>query len=160
MRVSAAARRTLPVAGSLFALALAVTGCGGSEESGGSGDTAAADVPKAAPSTPAAQSGARAAAVQPGQPAQPQTEPAPADLANFSCTRTKGIWSATGDVSNSAKQPMVYTVTVVTLQGADVAGEESERVLLEGGESTRLELPGISTGTADECLPRVVREPR
>jgi hypothetical protein len=159
VRVSAAARRTPPVAGCLCALALAVTGCG-SEEPGGSGDSggaSAAGAPKAAPSTAAARSGARAAAAQ---PAQPRAEPAPADLANFSCTRTKGTWSAGGDVSNSAKQPMVYTVTVVTLQGADVAGEESERVLLEGGEATRLELPGISTGTADACIPRVVREAR
>jgi hypothetical protein len=155
--VSPAARRTLSIAGCLLALALAAPACGGSEESGGSGDAAAADAPKTAPSTPAAESGARPAAAQ---PAQPRAEPAPADLANFSCTRTKGIWSASVDVTNSAKRPMVYTVTVVTLQGADVAGEESEQVLLKGGESTRLELPGVSTGTADACMPRVLREPR
>ncbi|MDQ4085322.1 MAG: hypothetical protein M3165_05840, partial [Actinomycetota bacterium] len=110
-------------------------------------------------STPAAASGTGGPApARRVVAAQPQ--PVPADLANFSCTRRRGVWSASGDISNSAREPMVYTLTVVTIAGADVAGEDTERVRLRPGESTGFELPAISRGAAETCSPRLVRVPR
>jgi hypothetical protein len=141
--------------GLVAVLAMVLGGCGGSDEP--ASQSAAA---KAAPTASAAVSlpGAGAAAAQPV--AAPQPTAAPADLANFSCTRRHGVWSAHGDVSNAGRDPMVYTVTVVTISGADVAGEDTTRFLLRPGGSTSFDLPAVSTGPADECMPRLVREPR
>lgn len=136
-------------------LALALSACGGSDE------PAAESAPaKAAPTASAAANVPRAGAAAAQPVAAPQPTVAPADLANFSCARRHGVWSARGDVSNSARTPMIYTVTVVTLAGADVAGEDTSRFVLRPGTSTTFRLPAISTGPADDCLPRLVREPR
>lgn len=86
--------------------------------------------------------------------------PAAADLSNFSCTRQGGVWSAEGDITNSGQVAMVYTVTVVTVDGAGVSGEDSAQVLLRPGASTSFDLPGIAEGPADACLPRLLRTPR
>jgi hypothetical protein len=143
---------TILVAG----LALTLGACGGSEEPASQADPA-----KAAPTASAASGGPRGAGAAAAQPvAAPQPTAAPADLANFSCTRRRGVWSAQGDVTNSTRDPMVYTVTVVTVSGTDIAGEDTTRFALKPGSATSFELPAVSTGPADDCMPRLVREPR
>jgi hypothetical protein len=134
-------------------LALLLGACGESEE------PAARPAPPK-PTESAAASGPRAAAASAEPVAAPQPTMAPADLANFSCTRRHGAWSAHGDVINSTRDPMVYTVTVVTIAGTDIAGEDSTRFVLRPRASTSFDLPAISTGPADDCMPRLVREPR
>lgn len=156
--MSIAVPRLLPAL--LATIALAVSGCGGDD-----GDEAAAPASPAAtaPAAADAAGGARGTgrATAGRQAREPKAQTAAADLANFSCTqRTGGVWSASGDVTNSGSAPMVYTVTVVTVEGAEVAGEESEQLLLEPGESTGFELAAISRGSADACMPRVLRTPR
>jgi len=141
--------------GLVAGLALLLGACGGSEEPASQSAPA-----KAAPTAAAAANagpGAKAAA----QPvAAPQPTAAPADLANFSCARRHGVWSAHGDVSNSTRDPMVYTLTVVTISGTAISGEDGSRFLLRPGASTSFDLPAVSTGPADDCVPRLLREPR
>jgi hypothetical protein len=92
---------------------------------------------------------------------EPQVQPAAADLANFSCTQARGgVWSATGDVTNSAKEPMVYTVTVVTVDGSEISGEETTDLLVKPDEAVSFDLPTVASGAADACMPRLVRAPR
>jgi hypothetical protein len=145
--VTLAVRRGLPAV--TTGLALVLAGCGGSEP----------EQPSTQPAAPTASaaSGSGAAAVR--RVAAPQPTPAPGDLTNFSCTPRRGVWTASGDISNSAREPMVYTLTVVTVAAADVAGEDTEQVRLRPGESTSVELPAISRGAADSCVPRLVRIP-
>ena len=141
--------------GLVAGLALLLGGCSGSDQPASQPAPA-----RAAPTSAAAAKSARGAgaAVQPV--AAPQPTAAPGDLANFSCTRRHGVWSAHGDVSNSTRDPMVYTVTVVTVSGTAIAGEDDSQFLLRPGASTRFDLPAVSTGPADDCMPRLVREPR
>jgi hypothetical protein len=153
VRVNLAVRRALPVV--VAGLALALSACGGSDPE------PAAEKAPAAPSASAAAKTSRAGGSSAARPVvAPQPQPAPGDLANFSCSRRHGVWSARGDISSSAQEPMVYTVTVVTVAGADVAGEDTDSFLLEPGESTSFDLPGVSRGAADSCMPRVVCVPR
>jgi hypothetical protein len=152
VRVRLAVRRRLPVL--TAGLALVLAGCGGSDSEQPSTQPA----PKPAPSTAAADSGKAAGTTQTVRVAAPQ--PAPGDLANFSCDRHRGVWSASGDITNSARQPMVYTVTVATVADADVAGEDTQQVLLRPGKTTSFELPAVSRGPADSCVPRLVAVPR
>jgi hypothetical protein len=142
--------------GLVAVLSMVLGGCGGSEEPASQSAPA-----KAGPTASAAASAAPGAGAAAAQPvAAPAPTAAPADLANFSCTRRHGVWSAHGDVSNSTRDPMVYTVTVVTISGTDVAGEDTSRFLLRPGGTTSFDLPAVSTGPADECMPRLVRQPR
>lgn len=163
-----AARRALPVATAVLAVAL--TACGGGEpEQAGGGDTAAGEKPAGgegataadtAPSASAAATGSAGARdEQAGAPQQP--EPAPADLANFSCSRGRdGVWSARGDITSSAGERSVYTLTVVTVADSEVVGEDTERFVLEPRGSTSFELPRVGRGAADACMPRLVRATR
>jgi len=157
VRVRTAVRPRLPflTTALVAGLALVLGACGGSDQPASQPAPA-----KAAPTASAAAGGpgAGAAAAQPV--AAPAPTAAPADLAYFSCARRHGAWSARGDVTNSAKDPMVYTVTVVTVSGTAIAGEDTSRFLLKPGASTSFDLPAVSTGPADECMPRLVREPR
>jgi hypothetical protein len=154
MRVRTAVRPGLLVV--TAGLALVLSACGGSDE------PAAESAPAtSAPTASAAADAPRAGTAAAARPvAAPQPTVAPADLANFSCVRRHGVWSARGDVSNPTRDPMVYTVTVVTVAGADIAGEDTSRFVLRPGSSASFELPAISTGPADDCLPRLLREPR
>jgi hypothetical protein len=92
---------------------------------------------------------------------EPQAKPAAGDLANFSCTRARGgVWAASGDVTNSAREPMVYTLTVVTVEGSEISGEETKDLLLKPDEAVTFDLPTVAQGPADACMPRLVRAPR
>jgi hypothetical protein len=139
------------------ALGTLLSGCGGddSEPQAAPQPTATASAGATAPPSAATGGGS---AVQPVT--APQPELAARDLANFSCEQRGRMWSAGGDVSNSAKEPMVYTVTVVTVAGADVTGDETEELLLQPGDTEHFEMPGVAGGPADTCMPRVVRTPR
>ena len=144
------------------ALAALLSGCGGdeSEPAAAPKPTATASAAARAPAPGAAggAGGAGGSAVQPVSAPQPQM--AAGDLANFSCEQRRRMWSASGDVSNSAKEPMVYTVTVVTVAGADVTGDETEEFVLEPGDTEHFVMPGVASGSVDTCMPRVVRTPR
>jgi hypothetical protein len=141
------------------ALAALLSGCGGdeSEPAAAPKPTATASAAASAPA-PGAPGGAGGTSVRPVSAPQPQM--AAGDLANFSCEQRRRMWSASGDVSNSAKEPMVYTVTVVAVSGADVAGDETEEFVLEPGDTEHFEMPGVASGSVDTCMPRVVRTPR
>lgn len=160
MRVSSVVR-PLPVA--VAALTVVLTSCGGGSDEG-TPDTAPAKSAPSTASTTAPTTGAAATGAATG--AEPATGPAPAqpaagDLTNFSCgQRGGGLWSARGHITNSAKEPMVYTVTVVTVTGTEVSGEETEEFLLEPDESAGFDLPGIARGPAETCMPRLLRAPR
>jgi hypothetical protein len=153
----------------LIALALGVglfVGVANSLEREGAGQSASVSSASGSPTaqpTAAAAAGGPATSQRPGQSARPPVAapmPAAADLSNFSCTEQDGVWSAEGDITNSGKVPMVYTVTVVTVDGAGVSGEDSAQVLLDPGASTSFDLPAISEGAADACMPRLLRTPR
>jgi hypothetical protein len=135
------------------------------EDEGGqrSASGSAVDQPAAAQPTTAAASGgggpaSRGQAASRLAPVEPM--PAAADLSNFSCTRDDGVWSAEGDITNSARVAMVYTVTVAAVDGAGVSGQDSAQVLLRPGASTSFDLPEVAEGAADACLPRLLRTPR
>ncbi|HEX2177779.1 MAG TPA: hypothetical protein VHG70_17895 [Nocardioidaceae bacterium] len=150
-----------PLAAATAVLALTLSACGG-----GDAEQAAAQHPEQRPTGGATASGggaggARGASGSDAHAAgAARLQPAAGDLANFSCAPRRKVWSAHGDITNSAKEPMVYTVTVVTVAGTDVAGDDSDRFVLGPGESTSFEFPGVSRGSADACMPRVVRAPR
>lgn len=147
------------------ALAALLSGCGGdeSEPAAAPKPTATASAAAKAPA-PGASGGAGAAGGAGGSAVQPVSAPQPqmaaGDLANFSCEQRRRMWSASGDVSNSAKEPMVYTVTVVAVAGADVTGDETEEFVLEPGDTEHFVMPGVASGSVDTCMPRVVRTPR
>jgi hypothetical protein len=157
-------------------LALTLSACGGdepaSEESAGGAQTTGAQGDGSGDGDPDDSAGAEAAggdgagatdadqSADAGAEAVPATQVAAGDLSNFSCEQRRGVWTARGDVSNSGRQPMVYTLTVVTVAGSEIAGDETERVLLEPGEATTVQLPAIGRGPADACTPRLTRTPR
>ena len=144
------------------ALAALLSGCGGDESEPAAAPkptaTASAAAQAPAPGAPAGAGGAGGSSVQPVSAPQPQM--AAGDLANFSCEQRRRMWSASGDVSNSAKEPMVYTVTVVAVAGAAVTGDETEEFVLEPGDTEHFVMPGVAGGSVDTCMPRVVRTPR
>jgi hypothetical protein len=157
--VTLVVRRTPVVVGTLAVLAaLTLTSCGfgGEPETtseGGqtTGDAGSGAGPGAGNTSAAAGSSSR----------ETQAQPAAADLANFSCTQARdGLWSASGDVTNSAKEPMVYTVTVVTVDGSEISGEEATDMLVKPDEAVSFDLPTVARGSADACMPRLVRVPR
>jgi hypothetical protein len=157
VRVRLAVRRLIPVL--VTGLAMGLSACGGSEQPAQpSAAKSPAPAPGASASAAPGTGGAPAARAQPAAASLP--EAAPGDLANFSCTRRRGVWSAQGDVSNSAQEPMVYAVTVATVADTGVTGQDTDRLVLEPDESTRFELRAIAQGAVDSCLPRVVRTPR
>lgn len=164
MRVSSVVR-ALPVA--VAALTVVLTSCGGGSDAGtaetapanSTPTTAATTAPTTAPTTGAAATGAGAAGAEPASGAA-RAQPVAGDLTNFSCEKRGGAWSARGHITNSATEPMVYTVTVVTVAGTEVSGEETEEFLLEPDESAGFDLPGIARGPADACMPRLLRAPR
>jgi hypothetical protein len=153
-------RRTLPVA--LAATALLLSGCGGDGEEPADGPAAQSQTTakqNAAGAGPAGQ--AATAATNRARPAAlGGLQAAAGDLSNFSCEQRGAVWSADGVVSNSADEPMVYTVTVVTVAGGEVSGHASDEILLDADESTPFELKRVSRGAADACMPRLVRAPR
>jgi hypothetical protein len=155
--VSFVVRRARPAAAVAVAvLSLTATSCGfGGSDAGGDGESAAnASIRRAS-------GGDRPAQSRTGSGGQAQELPAPGDLANFSCTESDGgVWKAEGDISNSTDQPMVYTVTVVTLDGNEISGEETAEVVVKPDEATSFDLPAVAEGPADACLPRLVRSPR
>ena len=149
-------RRT-PVVGTVAVLAaLTLTSCGfGGEpdDSGAGGKTAGHAAPGAGAGNTSAAAGSSSR--------EPHAQPAAGDLANFSCTQARGgVWSASGDVTNSAKEPMVYTVTVVTVEGSEISGEETTDLLVKPDQAVSFDLPTVASGSADACMPRLVRAPR
>ena len=148
------------VAGAVLAalVGLTLSSCGFGGESGdtsGSGQAAGETGSTAAPGA------GNASSANGTSSRQPDTQPAAGDLANFSCTQERGgVWSATGDVTNSAKEPMVYTVTVVTVDGSEISGEETKDLLVKADEALSFDLPTVARGPADACMPRLVRAPR
>jgi hypothetical protein len=139
----------------LAALTLASCGFGGEPDDSTTGEQAAGEVGSEA------GSGAGDASATTGPARETQAQPAAGDLANFSCTQARGgVWSATGDVTNSAKEPMVYTVTVVTVDGSEISGEETTELRVSPDEAVSFDLPTVADGSADACIPRLVRAPR
>jgi hypothetical protein len=155
--VSSVVRRA-PVVGTVAVLAaLTLTSCG----FGGEPDDSSAGGQTAGDAGSGEGSGAGSASAAAGSSREPQAQPAAGDLANFSCTQARGgVWSATGDVTNSAREPMVYTVTVVTVDGSEISGEETKDLLLKPDEAVSFDLPTVASGSADACMPRLVRAPR
>jgi hypothetical protein len=142
----------------LAALTLTSCGFGGEPDDTSSGGQTASDAGDAGSG---AGSGAGNTSAAAGSSRETRAQPAAGDLANFSCTQARGgVWSATGDVTNSAKEPMVYTVTVVTVDGSEISGEETEDLLLKPDEAVSFDLPTVASGSADACMPRLVRTPR
>lgn len=140
----------------LAALTLTSCGFGGEPEDAGAGGQTAGDAGSSAGSGAGDTSAAAGSSSR-----EPQAQPAAADLANFSCTQASGgVWSASGDVTNSAKEPMVYTVTVVTVDGSEISGEETKDLLLKPDEAVSFDLPTVAQGSADACMPRLIRAPR
>lgn len=94
-------------------------------------------------------------------PAAERVEVAPADLANFGCSRRDdGRWRAEGIVTNSAGRPMVYTVTVVAVDDRErVVGERIESFRLKPEEARPFSWPRFYRGAASVCMPRVERAP-
>lgn len=154
--MSSVVRRT-PVVGTVAVLAaLTLTSCGFGDEP----DDSSAGGQTAGAAGSGAGSGDRSAAAG-SSSREPQPQPAAGDLANFSCTQARGgVWSATGDVTNSAKEPMVYTVTVVTVDGSEISGEETTDLLVKPDQAVSFDLPTVASGSADACMPRLVRAPR
>lgn len=150
---------SVPLAALALVGPVVLSGCGGDSEdaSSTSGTSGSASSEDGGASSTAAE---RAREDRARREAAARPDPAAGDLANFSCTRRKGVWAAQGDVTNSADEAMVYTVTVVTVEGAEVTGDDSEQMLLKAGKSTSFDLPAVSRGDADACMPRLVREPR
>ncbi|MGH3356035.1 MAG: hypothetical protein ACRDOJ_09050 [Nocardioidaceae bacterium] len=146
-------RRCAPAA--LAALALLLTSCGGDSDAA---TTSAAPTASSAPSATASPG----ASTQRAAVAEPKAESAAADLANFTCGRREsGAWRATGVITNSASDAMIYTLTVATVRGADqVSGEKVKEFVLRPDESTAFELPRFTFGSADTCMPRLLRTPR
>lgn len=94
-------------------------------------------------------------------PAADPSEVAPADLANFACgRRANGRWGAEGIVTNSAGKPMVYTVTVVTVDDSQqVVGERIESFELKPDQTRPFSWRRFYRGAAAGCMPHVEREP-
>ncbi len=137
-------------------LTLASCGFGGE-----SGDTSGSGQAGGEPGSAAASGAGSASSANGTSSRQPDTQPAAGDLANFSCTQERGgVWAATGDVTNSAKEPMVYTVTVVTVDGSEISGEETKELRVKPDEALTFVLPTVARGSADACIPRLVRAPR
>lgn len=144
-------------------LLLAVTSCGGdAEESAEAADSPKATVRASEPANgPSATPSGDAGTGEAANSAEPAQRPAPGDLVNFACTQNaKGVWAAEGDLRNPTKEPMVYSVTVVTVQGEMVNSHAEVEVVLAPDESTGFELPRLTRGSVDSCMPRVVRAPR
>jgi hypothetical protein len=102
--------RTFAVA----ALILVLAGCGG-----GSGDdpSAPSSSPPPTPTTPATTRPAVAA---------PKGRPAPEALSKFRCAKTsKGVWNASGYVSNDSSDKVTFQVTVYI--GEAAGGAEKAR---------------------------------
>jgi hypothetical protein len=154
--VSSVARRTpVGIVAVLAALTLTSCGFGGEPDDSSAGGQAAGDVGSEAGSGPGDTSATT------GSARETQAQPAAGDLANFSCTQARGgVWSATGDVTNSATEPMVYTVTVVTVDGSEISGEETTELRVLPDEAVSFDLPTVADGSADACIPRLVRAPR
>ena len=151
-------RRT-PLVGTVAVLAaLTLTSCG----FGGEPDETSAGGQTTGDSGSGAGSAAgNTSAAAGSSPRESQAQPAAGDLANFSCTQARdGLWSASGDVTNSAKEPMVYTVTVVTVDGTEISGEETTDLLVKPDEAVSFDLPTVARGSADACMPRLVRVAR
>jgi hypothetical protein len=103
--------RTFPVA----ALILVLAGCGG-----GSGDDSSAPSSSAPPTTPTTAVTTRPAV------AAPKGTPAPEALSNFRCAKTsKGVWNASGYVSNDSSDKVTFQVTVYI--GEATGGAEKAR---------------------------------
>ncbi|MPZ94333.1 MAG: hypothetical protein GEU96_05300 [Propionibacteriales bacterium] len=119
-------------------------GCGGAGASGDEADNVLGSAKSATPSA---------------KPAQVQA--APADLTNFSCRRqSNGVWAASGDITNSAKEAMVYTLTVVTVSGGDqVVAEKIDSFRLKPDQTREFDWAKVSRADADTCMPHVQRKP-
>ncbi|MDP9443735.1 MAG: hypothetical protein M3P83_05035 [Actinomycetota bacterium] len=91
--------------------------------------------------------------------AEPRLQPAAADLADFTCAeRRTGRWVASGTITNSGDQPMLYTLTVVTVRGdTDVVGERIDDFRLAAGETVAFDWPKVTGRDADACHPRLQR---
>jgi hypothetical protein len=152
---SVVGRTPVGIVAVLAALTLTSCGFGGEPDDSSAGGQVAGEVGSAA------GSGAGSSSAATGSARETQAQPAAGDLANFSCTQARGgVWSASGDVTNSTKEPMVYTVTVVTVDGSEISGEETTELRVQPDEAVSFDLPTVADGPADACIPHLVRAPR
>ncbi|HET7326508.1 MAG TPA: hypothetical protein VFJ14_04400 [Nocardioidaceae bacterium] len=135
---------------------IVLAGCGvGGSDNGAGGDGGGDE------SVSAEQAAVTAGSSSAGAQTADRIEVAPADLAGFSCARqADGRWKAEGQITNSADEPMIYTVTVVTTRGGSrVVGERIRSFQLKPEQAERFSWPGFYRGAASTCMPHVQREP-
>lgn len=140
----------------------ALPGCGADDGEAGEESAPARDAAATAESGTGTDDAQAAKTAAPGaEPVAVEAEVAPADLANFACTRKpNGWWKAEGSVTNSAGRPMVYTVTVVTVDNSEqVLGEQIRSFELEPEQIERFGWPRFYRGDAAHCMPHVERTP-